>query len=226
MSELDVLNEVFVPAPFEVWGMLSLAPWKAALVKGEGRVAFDPNVHKSMVWAIDLSVLPIDAMRAKPVERQMIQSSKEWGEVQKAIKGLGVEPSDINGQYVRACFEPTGETYTNREGETKNKTYLKIVKVFPSEDECTKDYLYQSEDEKPQAEEGEENLMAGGKEYTAAYKLLQAIVRNSAKGKKTLEEIQANAEPRIKASPVAAKFFSVDGVEFKALAEEQLLEAK
>ncbi len=222
MSEMDVLNEIYVPAPYEVWGLFSLAPWKAALVKGEGRVPFDASVHKSMVWAIDLSVLPIDAMNAGPVERQMIQSSKEWAEVQKAIKDLGVEPSEINGKYVRASFEPTGETYVNRKGETKNKTFLKIAKVFDTEDDCTKDYLYVSEDEKPQEEEEPGNLPAGQKEYEAAYKLLQATVRSAARGKKTVEEVKTAADPRIKGSPVMAKFFDVDGVEFGALAEKEL----
>ncbi len=28
MSEMDVLNEIYVPAPYEVWGLFSLAPGK------------------------------------------------------------------------------------------------------------------------------------------------------------------------------------------------------
>lgn len=227
MSDIDILNEVYVPTPYEVWGLLSFAPWKAALVKGEGKVPFDPTQHKSAVWAIDLSLLPIDAQQSRVIERSMIQPAKEWRLIQDAIKALGIQPADANNRYVHAVFEPTGETYVNSDGETKNKTYLKIVKIYKSEDECTQDYLYTQYD--PQANQTDEspNPVAGQKEYEAALKLLGATIRTSVKSGGSAEKVKDLVDVKIKASPVMSRFFNAGSQEVIDLLNQALVaEAK
>ncbi|MCE5207354.1 MAG: hypothetical protein LLG42_03480 [Chloroflexi bacterium] len=227
MSDIDILNETYTPVPYEVWGLLSIAPWKAALVKGEGKVPFDPTQHKNMVWAIDLSLLPIDAQQSSVVERSMIQPAKEWRLTQDAIKALGIQPADANDHYVHAAFEPTGETYVNSEGATKNKTFLKIIKVFKSEDECTQDYLYTQYDPEANRPAEATNPAAGQKEYEAALKLLGATVRTCMKSGASAEKVKDLVDVKIKASPVMSRFFNAGSQEVIDLLNQALVaEAK
>ena len=71
MNDLDILDEPVVQPTFEIWGQAFVAVWKAALVKGEGKVPFDSKVHKNMVHAIDISILPLDEQNAPvPIARR------------------------------------------------------------------------------------------------------------------------------------------------------------
>lgn len=209
MNDLNILDQEVVQQAYEVWGQAFVAVWRAALVKGEGKVPFDPTIHKSMVYAIDLSIVPITEQNAKHVERGLIQNSKEWEMIQKSIKDLGVTPSEIDQKYVRIAFEPTGETYNNANGETKNKTFIKFLNVFKSEAECIADYgATNMGDVAPATDENAGVPAAGQKEFESAKKLLEASIRRSLKIVSTPEEAKALVMVKVKASPVMARFFN------------------
>ena len=217
MTDLSILDEPVVQPAYEIWGQAFVAVWKAALVKGEGKVPFDPTAHKSMVYAIDLSIVPITEQNAKHVERSLIQNSKEWEMIQKSIKDLGAAPSEIDQKYVRIAFEPTGETYNNANGETKNKTFIKFLKVFKSETECVADYGATTMGDTVTVTEPQEIASgvpaAGAKEFEAAKKLLEASLRGVVKVVSTPEEAKALTLVKIKASPVMSRFFTEDSPE-------------
>ena len=210
MTDLSILDEPIVQPAYEIWGQAFVAVWKAALVKGEGKVPFDPTAHKSMVYAIDLSIVPITEQNAKHVERSLIQNSKEWEMIQKSIKDLGAAPSEIDQKYVRIAFEPTGETYNNANGETKNKTFIKFLKVFKSEAECIADYGATTMGDVPVTvtDNNAGVPAAGAKEFEAAKKLLEASLRGVVKVVSTPEEAKALVLVKIKASPVMSRFFT------------------
>ena len=217
MTDLSILDEPVVQPAYEIWGQAFVAVWKAALVKGEGKVPFDPTVHKSMVYSIDLSIVPITEQNAKLVERSLIQNSKEWEMIQKSIKDLGAAPSEIDQKYVRIAFEPTGETYNNANGETKNKTFIKFLKVFKNEAECIADYGATTMGDTVTVTEPQEIASgvpaAGAKEFEAAKKLLEASLRGVVKVVSTPEEAKALTLVKIKASPVMSRFFTEDSPE-------------
>jgi hypothetical protein len=216
MTDLSILDEPVVQPAYEIWGQAFVAVWKAALVKGEGKVPFDPTnkLHKNMVYAIDLSIVPITEQNAKHVERSLIQNSKEWEMIQKSIKDLGAAPSEIDQKYVRIAFEPTGETYNNANGETKNKTFIKFLKVFKNEQECIADYgAVNMGDVAPATDDNAGVPAAGQKEFESAKKLLEASIRSALKSVSEPEEVKALVLVKVKASPVMAQFFNADSPE-------------
>lgn len=217
LNNLNILDEPIVQPAFELWGQCFFSAWKAALVKGVGKVPFDPTnpEHKNMVYAIDLSVVPILEQNAKLAERKLIQNSKEWELTQKSIKDLGVNPSATDQRYVKITFEPTGETYTNKEGDVKNKTYVKFAKIFATEAECIADYgATNMGDTAPAEPETAGGLpAAGNKEFEAAKKLLEATIRSVLKVVSSADEAKALALVKIKASPVMSRFFDDNSME-------------
>lgn len=217
MSDLNILDEPIVQPAFELWGQAFASVWKAALVKGVGKVPFDPNNkdHKNAVYAIDISVVPILEQNAKLAERHLIQTSKEWELTQKSIKDLGVAPSEIDQKYVKISYEETGDTFTNSNGDTKNKTFLKFAKVFKDEAECIADYGATTMGDVPVTvtDDNAGVPAAGAKEFEAAKKLLEASIRGVTKVVSTIEEAKALTLVKIMASPVMSRFFTEDSPE-------------
>ena len=224
MTDLDMLDQPYQPRTFELWGQAFFSPRKFALVKGKGKVDFDPAVHKDMIWGADLSIIPIEEQGARIAERTLLMIEKEWGLIQSSIVALGVKVSDVDQRYVHVKFEPTGETYTNAAGELKNKTYIKFLQVFPSESECKLNFMAQRGDDITSADTEPED--AGKADLPAARMLLANLARTASKGKTTLAEVQAAAEVRLKASAVMAKYFTVQHPDFIALVVQELDDQK
>ena len=223
MTDLDILDQPYTPRQFELWGQAFFSPRKFALVKGKGKVDFDPAVHKDMIWGADLSIIPIEEQGARLAERTLLMIEKEWGLIQASIVALGVKVSEVDQQYVHVKFEPTGETYTNAAGELKNKTYIKFMQVFPSESECKLNFMAQrGDDVTPDTELPTDDQP----DLPAARKLLENLARTASKGKTTLAEVQAAAEVRLKASAVMAKYFTVTHPDFIALVVQELDDQK
>lgn len=131
--------------PAEFWGEVSLATWFAVLVKGTGKVAFDPQQHaiEKRVTAIDINIYCLPEQNFnKPITRGVIAESREWaGTILPSIKALGVTLKDLSGKFAHVVAVPTGGKYTNNAGEQKDQTTLKFVAVFNTEAECRAAYL-------------------------------------------------------------------------------------
>lgn len=138
MSEqnpLDVANEATL-APQVYFGQILLDAYFCALVKGIGKVPFDPAQHEKRFTAINLTLAPFAGSKATyQIEREYVAEFKEWaGTVLPSIRALGLTPTSINNRWVKAEMVKTG-TYT-KNGEVKDLTSPKIVTVFESEEAC------------------------------------------------------------------------------------------
>jgi hypothetical protein len=123
---------------FSVFGLVQAEVWYAALVKGVGKVQFDPLQHgpDQRVTAVSIAVVPVLATQ-QPAQRDMIAESSEWAKlVNPSIKALGTTLRGLHDRYVEAQLVPTGRTYANSAGEVKMATTFKFVRQFASEDEC------------------------------------------------------------------------------------------
>lgn len=140
---LDELDKGPQERPFEVWGQVSMDTFEAILTKGIGKKPFDPMTDdpNKKVIAIKLEVTPLPEMGTVfSVSRDMINQSKDWGLTLNSFKALGLKTGDLIGKYVKASTVPTGETFTNKNGETKDKTYIKFLAVFPDLATCAADF--------------------------------------------------------------------------------------
>lgn len=221
MNNLDVLNQEIPAQSFEMFGQAFFHVWKAALVKGLGKVDFDPTVHKRMVWAIDLSIIPFETSNARSAERSMIQTSNEWKLTQASIREHGIEPSEIDQKFVKVSFKPTGETYISSLGEEKNKTYIHFEKIYASEADCMEDSYFVSDDE-VQTTEDAETAVSGHDEKGVATVLLEQMVRAICKNNKGLVAALNALKTKLPESPMVAKYFTTDSPELLAMVQKEL----
>lgn len=122
---------------FSVFGLVQADVWYAALVKGIGKVPFDPLQHRpdQRVTAVTIAVVPV-VPEQQPTQRDLIAESSEWTKlVNPSIKALGTTLRGLHDRHVEAQLVPTGRTYTNAAGEVKAATTFKFVRLFGSEDE-------------------------------------------------------------------------------------------
>lgn len=134
---LDVADNA-VLAPKEYFGEVLIDTWFCALVKGVGKVPFDPAQHKQRFTAIKIDVVPLaDSGVTYPISRELIAESKEWINFTLAsLKALNVRTADIRNKFAKVTFVPTGEHYKNSSGEDKEKTALKFLEVYKDEAAC------------------------------------------------------------------------------------------
>lgn len=128
------------PQARHYFGHLTVDCWYCVLEKGTGKVPFDPQQHSEdrKCTAIDLVLSPISRgdRAAYTVERNLIAESNEWAKtVLPSLKALNLGLRDIANKHVHVELVQLG-TYTDKTGETKNKTAFKFLAVFPDERAC------------------------------------------------------------------------------------------
>jgi hypothetical protein len=130
-------NDAQVPSQ-HYFGQLLLDMYFCALIKGQGKVQYDPVQHGSLkrFTAINLAVfVPNPNGQSFEIKRELIAESKEWaGVILPSIKAQGLTPMTINQKWVHLEMVKTG-TYT-KNGEVKDLTNPKILEVFNSEQEA------------------------------------------------------------------------------------------
>lgn len=205
----------------DLWGRVTLNAYYCALIKGQGKVHFQPGVHddKERRTAVDIYIEPLPEMgitNPNVTERSMIAESQEWREiVLKSLRDLGYQNvREASGKWVRVHLEPTGRTYTNSQGETRTATTFKFVKIFAGEAECRDDYARENGNPSPAVPTQYE---AGGAavdetEKKAAQAFLKVIVKNAIAGKKP-DEFRSAVGAAIAGFPMVSKFFTVDSPE-------------
>jgi hypothetical protein len=122
---------------FTVFGQAQIEVWTCALVKGAGKVPYDPALHGDNCYtAVQLAVLPVVPGR-ETTERDLIAESREWTQiVNPSIKALGLNAKQLHGQYVEAQLVPSGRKFTNAAGETRDATTFKFLRVFADDQAC------------------------------------------------------------------------------------------
>ena len=126
--------------PKVYFGEVKFDPWFCVLVKGQGKVPFDPREHKAgqRRTAMDISITPLPSRGLDFItERSMIAESRQWaGTVLPSIKALGLSVQSLSGKWAQYEMVRTGRTWTNADGETKHETVPKFLAVYDSEQEA------------------------------------------------------------------------------------------
>jgi hypothetical protein len=225
----------------EYWGNVKIDTFFAALVKGVGKVPFNPSNHSAdqRVTAIEINIAPIAEQNVQfPVSRSLIAESKTWaGMVLPSIKALGLSVRELNGKWVHVTAKPTGRTYTNSNGEIKEETTFEFTAVFPDEKACKDDYAARghstpsaltptSAAPAPAATTTTSTTGNGSKEQETASKFLKVIVENACKGQQNLEVIRNTVAANLATMPLVNKFFSVDSPETMQMIMEKMQDWK
>ncbi len=144
--------------PPEFYGELSIECWFCALVKGQGKVPYDANVHDRRNTAIDIAVVPLSEHNmTKPIERSTLDWARDWTRITwPSLKALGVTSlRDIkSGKWCKFTWAPTGEKYRTRdedgnEGEERERTGFKFLALYNSEAECRAAYYADTGKQQP-----------------------------------------------------------------------------
>ena len=232
VAEADPFDSASNPTQqtYDLFGRIDINAYAGALVKGQGRVPYDPNNpnHKRLTM-IDIFIQPlpeIDVKYPKTLECHWVAEFPEWAKITlPSIKALGIDNvREINGRWARVARVPNGKKYPakdaqgNPTGEMKDETTFKFVAFFADEDACRSAYVAAggasnngSNGHNVPVEIGTEDA-----EKLTAYQFLKVIVQNAAKGK-DLGEAQAATEQAITQYPTVAKFFTVASPETQTL---------
>lgn len=217
----------------EYWGEVALDMYFAILQKGVGKVPFDAALHSpdKRVTAIEIAILPIAEQNVTyQVNRGMIAESREWaGIVLPSIKALGISARELAGKYVHVRQKPTGQTYVNNQGETKDRTTFEFVKLFKDYAECLADFKAGAGDTEypPTPANGNGQPAAApangaSKERDTALQFLKVVVENAVRGQTDLKVIRDTVALNVANMPLINKFFTVDSPETMQLIMEKM----
>jgi len=127
------------------FGQMFAEVWACALVKGQGKVPFDPAMHdeSKATTAVGLELVPLSAYSVDfTLNRDHVIFDKGWGTVTlPSIKALNVDLRNLHGSWCAIEFKETGETYIKGStGETVKKTAFVLVGTYPNEAACRAAY--------------------------------------------------------------------------------------
>ena len=131
--------------PREYYGQLAVDAYFAKLVKGTGKVPWDPQADSvdNRVTAVNISLIPLPACGLSfKLERSMIAESVEWAKiVWPSLRANGVQSAKLaDGIWVKLVQEPTGRKYRTSTGEEREASTFKILAVYPDQAACEAAY--------------------------------------------------------------------------------------
>ena len=234
-QEQDAFDQASNPVlpTYDLFGKVEISAWACALVKGQGKVAFDPGVHEKRFTAIDVFIQPlpeIDVKYPKTLEDHPIAESREWANITLAsIKALGINNvREVNGRYARVARVPNGKKYERKDtsgiltGEMRDETTFKFIAFYATEDECRAAYLAAggTPSNGHNAPQPVAPVTNEDTERATAYQFLKVIVANAARGKATFAEAQEAVGLALQQYPTVAKFYLANSVETGELITE------
>lgn len=198
------------------WGKALVEAKYVVLIKGTGKVDFDPATHKpeERRTGIDITIdlLADMGLTFPAVERNYLAESKLWaGTVLPTIKALGISMRELNGKYVKVSLKSTGRTFTGRDGSEKEETTILFEKLFADEEACRQDYFFGKGEETPVAAEPAAtpaSIPVNEKEKETARKFLKVLVENAARGQDDILVVQAKVGQGIAMMPLVNKYFT------------------
>lgn len=208
----EAANEAKEPSK-HFFGLNMFDIWYCALIKGQGKVPYDPQMHQNQkqFTAVHISIAPLPGSGAKfPLERQLISESKEWaGVILPSIHALNLTPRDLNGKYVHVEIVPTGETYTDKQGVVKTKTTPKYVEVYTDENACyaaSSAFFGNHNTEQPEEEAFSATAPTNNGEKAVAEKFLPALVNQANKDPQKVAELLVG-------NNLVGKYFNINSPE-------------
>jgi len=145
--EYDPFDAAMQDEPQLFAGRCSVSAWTCVLIKGQGKVPYDPQQHQGMKTstAIEITIEPLDPTRPL-IQRDMLNWTADFKSVVRpSVEALAPRIAEIlslpmeqvnalkalNGLWVSGEFVPRPD---NKAGETW--TTLKFAAVYANEDEC------------------------------------------------------------------------------------------
>lgn len=139
---LDSADNPEIPAT-EYYGQAFVDSYYCVLVKGTGKVTFDPAAHTvdQRRTAITFQVQPLaEHNLSRPLSREYIAEFGAWPKITlPSIKALGVTVRQLGHAWCKVAVVPDGRTY-EKNGETKESTTFKVLAVYPDEATCRAAY--------------------------------------------------------------------------------------
>ena len=131
--------------PREYYGQLAVDAYFAKLIKGTGKVPWDPQADSvdNRVTAVNISLIPVAAAHLSfKLERNMIAESVEWAKiVWPSLRAQGVQSAkSADGIWVKLVQESTGRKYRTKSGEEREASTFKILAVYPDQAACEAAY--------------------------------------------------------------------------------------
>ncbi len=235
MDDPFVAAENATLRPREYWGQLAVDAYFAKLVKGMGKVPFDPLADpiEQRVTAISLGLTPLpESGLTFNLTREMIAESVEWVRiVWPSLREHGVQNAKAaDGLWVKLIQQPTGRKYRTRSGEEREATTFKILEVYPNEDACRAAYLAahpgnteadtgfgddlaEAISGKPQPQTAQPEPDARARETAKAF--IAALAKQH---RGDMEKIRAT----VASIPMITKCFDPDGQEFAQIVAENM----
>lgn len=224
------------------FGKAKVAASFVSLVKGQGRVPWEPNQltpegkPTQKLTGIDIQI-ECTSKEGQPysVDRNYIAEfgNGEWVTITlPSLKEAGIMGlQDLNGRFVEVDLVPTGETYVQKAtGETKEKTTFKFVRLFKDQAEMDAvraakfagDTSAQAAAPAPAQPPAASAAPVDPNQETAR-KFLEAYVKNAyAKAGGDLIKTQEVLAPMISQQALLAKYFTVHSPEVMELIGKQV----
>ena len=133
--------------PREYYGQLNIDAHYVKLIKGQGKVPWDPEVDSvdGRFTSVTMILTPLaDCGLSFSLQRDMIAESTEWARiVLPSIRAQGIQSAKLaDGRWVRMVQEPTGRKYRPKSGgEEREATTFKILEAYADEEACRAAYL-------------------------------------------------------------------------------------
>lgn len=208
----------------EYFGQVGLDVWFCVLEKGVGKVPFSEQEHSidKRLTAITMGIIPVPASGlAFSVDRDYIAEFREWNAITlPSIKKLGVSIRELDGKFAHVKLTETGETYTNSQGETKEKTAFEFLAIYDTLEACEAAYTAKrGSGAQPTASQAAPRATVattagnGNKDRDAALKFLEVAVKSTCKGMTDLEQAREAVAAQIAKMPLINKHFTVDSPE-------------
>lgn len=132
--------------PKHYFGVITIVDdWDCALVKGSGKVPFDPQQHSQRFVALKLQLTCTKADGSTySLDQDDITSGSKHKVTLPSLDALGIKTRPqlrtLAGQYAQIVRVPTGRTYVAakgaRAGETIQEEALKFIAIYATEAEC------------------------------------------------------------------------------------------
>lgn len=208
----------------EYFGQVGLDVWFCVLEKGVGKVPFSEQEHSidKRLTAITMGIIPVPASGlAFSVDRDYIAEFREWNAITlPSIKKLGVSIRELDGKFAHVKLTETGETYTNSQGETKEKTAFEFLAIYDTLEACEAAYTAKrGSGAQPTASQAAPRATVaatagnGNKDRDAALKFLEVAVKSTCKGMTDLDQAREAVAAQIAKMPLINKHFTVDSPE-------------
>lgn len=212
----DSIDNVELPTG-TYFGKVNFDVWYCVLRKGEGAVPFDPNQHslEERRTQIHIMITPLSSSRAQFLtERKVLAESREWVKTTlSSIKALGLKSArELENKWVQYVMEPTGRTYTDRNGVEKQNTMPKFLAVYDSEEaaEKAKKELYAKSDDEVMPVTNGNGAVNGNAERKVAELFLKSLIQTVGKDRQKVASLLAS-------QPLVSKYFNIDSPEVQAL---------